>query len=68
MLSSDFTGKNSGTMDEKRRQRLIKERARRIQIANKAKPSTKDYLQRALVVMVIVLILAAALFVYNNLR
>ncbi|MGK0406925.1 MAG: hypothetical protein ACJAZH_000742 [Roseivirga sp.] len=55
-------------MDEKRKQRLIKERARRILIANRAKPTAKDYLQRALVVMVIVLILAAALFVYTNLR
>tara|TARA_R110001592_G_scaffold69489_1_gene213161 strand:+ start:22435 stop:22602 length:168 start_codon:yes stop_codon:yes gene_type:complete len=55
-------------MDDKTRQRLIKQRARRIQTANKAKLTTKDYLQRALVVMVIALILAAALFVYNNLR
>lgn len=55
-------------MDEKTRQKLIKQRARRIQAASKAELTTKDYLQRALVVMVIVLILAGALFVYNNLR
>jgi len=52
-------------MDEKTRQRLIKERARRIQTASKSKMTSKDYLQRALVVLVIALILAAALFVYQ---
>lgn len=55
-------------MDEKRKQRIIRQRARRIQVANKSKLTSKDYLQRALVVMVIALILAAALFVYQNMR
>ena len=55
-------------MDDKTRQKQIRRRARRIQTANKTKLSSKDYLQRALVVMVIALILAAALFVYQNMR
>jgi hypothetical protein len=55
-------------MDDKTRQRQIKRRARSIQTANKAKLTSKDYLQRTLVVMVIVLILAAALFVYQSAR
>lgn len=52
---------------EKARRQEIRQRAKRIKKAQ-TKLTTKDYLQRAIVVMVIVLILAAALFVYNNMR
>lgn len=47
------------------RHRRIKRRAKKIQKASKGKLDTKDYLQRALVVLIILVILAAALFFTN---
>lgn len=43
------------------RRRRVKRRAKQIQKASKGKLSTKDYIQRGLVVLIIVVILAAAL-------
>jgi hypothetical protein len=42
--------------------RRIKSRAKQIKKANKAQLSTKDYIQRGLVVLIIIAILAAALY------
>lgn len=53
---------------EREYRRRVRRRARNIKKANKAELTTKDYIQRALVVMLIVLILAAAMFVYNKMR
>lgn len=50
---------------EKARRQEIKQRAKRIKKAQ-TKLTTKDYLQRAIVVMVIVLILAAAMWLTNQ--
>ncbi len=52
---------------EKARRQEVRRRAKKIKKAQ-VKLSTKDYLQRALVVMVIVLILSAAMWIYNNMR
>ncbi len=51
---------------ERRRSLAVRERAKQIKKAQKPKLTTKDYVQRALVVLIIVLILAAALFIYEN--
>jgi len=51
---------------ERVRREAVRQRARQIKKAQKAKLTTKDYLQRALVVLIILLILAAALFVYET--
>lgn len=48
--------------------RKVRSRARKIRKANKTQLTTKDYIQRTLVVLLIVLILAGALFVYNKMR
>lgn len=52
---------------EKKRSQAVRDRAKQIRKAQKAELSTKDYVQRALVVLIIVVILAAALFIYENL-
>lgn len=52
---------------EKKRSEAVRHRAKQIRKAQKPKLSTKDYIQRALVVLIIVVILSAALFIYENL-
>ena len=52
---------------EKQRRSDVRQRAKQIRKAQKANLSTKDYLQWALVVLIILIILAAALFIYENL-
>jgi hypothetical protein len=43
------------------RKRVIRQRAKQIRKANKPKLSTKDYIQRTIVILIIVGILATAL-------
>lgn len=50
---------------ERTRRDEVRKRARQIKKAQ-SKLTFKDYIQRALVVMVIVLILAAAMWIYNS--
>lgn len=45
------------------RRRIVRQRAKRIHKISKPQPTTKDYLQRALVILIIVGILATALIV-----
>lgn len=52
---------------EKKKSQAVRQRAKQIKKAQKAELNTKDYVQRALVVLIIVLILSAALFIYENL-
>lgn len=52
-------------MERSRRER-VRQRAKRIQKARKNKLTTKDYIQRALVVLLIVAILGIALFFTNK--
>ena len=46
--------------------RVVRQRARRIKKATKAKATAKDYLQNALVILVIAVILAAALYLTQS--
>ncbi len=48
------------------RRQEIKQRARSIQKANRPKLTSKDYIERALVILVIVGILLAALFLTDT--
>lgn len=48
--------------------RRVRRRARDIKKASKPELTTKDYIQRGLVVLLIILILGAAMYVYNNIR
>lgn len=52
---------------ERKRSEAVRHRAKQIRKAQKPMLSTKDYIQRALVVLIIVVILSAALFIYENL-
>lgn len=52
---------------EKKRSQAVRERAKQIKKAQKGELTTKDYIQRALVVLIIIVILSAALFIYENL-
>jgi hypothetical protein len=53
-------------MDRDRRE-AVRRRAKQIRKAQKVELTTRDYIQRGLVVLIILLILAGALFVYENL-
>ena len=53
-------------MDRDRRA-AVRQRARQIKKAQQPKLTTKDYIQRGLVVLIILTILAGALFVYEYL-
>jgi hypothetical protein len=53
-------------MDRDRRE-AVRRRAKQIKKAQKVELTTRDYIQRGLVVLIILLILAGALFVYENL-
>jgi hypothetical protein len=52
---------------EKVKREAVRQRALKIKKSQKPKLSTKDYLQRALVVFIILLILSAAMFIYKSL-
>lgn len=46
--------------------RLVKERARKIRKASRGKLTTKDYIQRAIVILIILGILATALILTST--
>lgn len=54
-------------MDSKQK-RAVRQRAQNIRKAQTGKLTTKDYLQRGLVVLIILVILATAMFIYQNIR
>ncbi|GEM_PF-1455764 len=53
-------------MSTAHKKQRVRERARSIKKASKGKLTTKDYLQRALVVLIIVVILIGALYLTDN--
>lgn len=51
---------------ERDRRAAVRQRAKQIRKAQKVELTTKDYIQRSLVVLIILVILAGALFIYET--